>query len=585
MALTAGGQRLVGIASQMIDLAAEAEAAIRQAQGAPERLRVVATSTVAEFVAPPLLDAFTSRAATVEASVGVSAASEMAALLLERLADVGLGPRLSGDGARGILSEPMMRYRLIVVASPRHRLARGGPIAWRALGEQDWLVDPSGTDNSTEVGMLLEHLHVPSERVKVFPSQAAAWAAAADGEGVAPAIAHLVAQRDQSRRTDAPRCCVHAGGAALVREHARPRTPLARGHGALPLPRDTRGHAEHAPQRWGRAREPFPAARLRDDLELRRSALYAGRMNLKLEVDPSDVGFAPDRLTRMTAHLRRYVDDGRLPGWSIVLSRGGQIAHLDTYGKRDVEAGTPIELDTIFRIYSMTKPITTVAAMMLWEEGAFELHTPVRRFVPSFADTKVFRAGSTTSPILEGRTEELELWHLMTHTSGLTYGFMYANPVDDLYRRAGFEWDVPRDTDLEGVCDKLAELPLLFQPGREWNYSMSTDVLGRVIEVVSGMPLDQFFRERLFEPLGMSDTGFFVPPDDLQRLARLYTPMPGTRQAVPLDAMGKRALSPPVFFGGGGGLVSTLADYHRFTQLLVARRRARRSSDPRSPHG
>jgi DNA-binding transcriptional LysR family regulator len=194
MTLTAGGQRLVGLASQMINLAAEAESAIRQAQGAPERLRVAATSTVAEFVAPHLLEAFPNRAQKVEASVGVSAASEMAALLLERLADVCLGPRLSGDNAHGISSEPMMRYRLIVVASPQHRLARAGHIEWRALSEQDWLVDPSGTDPSTEVGMLLAHLHVRPERVRVFPSQAAAWAAAADGEGVAPAIAHLVAR-------------------------------------------------------------------------------------------------------------------------------------------------------------------------------------------------------------------------------------------------------------------------------------------------------------------------------------------------------------------------------------------------------
>ena len=292
-------------------------------------------------------------------------------------------------------------------------------------------------------------------------------------------------------------------------------------------------------------------------------------MSLKIEVDASDVGFAPERLERLTNHLRGYVDDGRLPGWSVVLSRGGQIAHLDTYGQRDIEAGTPIELDTIFRIYSMTKPITTVAAMMLWEEGAFELHTPVRRFIPSFKETKVWRGGSATSPILEGRTEELELWHLMTHTSGLTYGFMYAHPVDDLYRRAGFEWGTPVDSDLEGVCDKLADLPLLFQPGREWNYSMSTDVLGRVVEVVSGQSLDQFMRERIFEPLGMTDTGFFAPADDHHRLARLYTPVPKTRKATPLDAMGRGALQKPSFLGGGGGLVSTLGDYHRFTQMLL----------------
>jgi len=194
MTLTAGGQRLVGIASQMVNLAAEAEAAIRQAQGAPERLRVAATSTVAEFVAPPLLEAFTTRNAQVEASVGVSSTSEMAALLHERLADVCIGPALTGEGARGLESTPMMRYRLLVVASPRHRLAQVPHISWRALADQDWLVDPSGSDDSTEVGQLVARLHLNGERVRVFPSQAAAWAAAADGEGVAPAISHLVSR-------------------------------------------------------------------------------------------------------------------------------------------------------------------------------------------------------------------------------------------------------------------------------------------------------------------------------------------------------------------------------------------------------
>ena len=192
MSLTTGGQRLVTIASQMINLAAEAESAIRQAQGAKERLRVAATSTVAEFVAPPLLEAFTVRSPMVETTVGVSGATEMAALLHERLADVCLGPRLSGDQARGIESEPMMRYRLVVVAAPSHRFARTPGLSWRMLASDDWYVDPSGTDRSTEVGLLLSRLQVPAERTRVFPSQAAAWSAAAAGHGVAPAIAHLV---------------------------------------------------------------------------------------------------------------------------------------------------------------------------------------------------------------------------------------------------------------------------------------------------------------------------------------------------------------------------------------------------------
>ena len=187
MDLTPGGQRLVPIASQMVNLAVEAEDAIRGAQGAPELLRVVATSTVAEYVARPLLNAFTSRHGPVEATLGVTTATEMPVLLTERLADVGLGPSLIDLEAK-----PMMRYRLVVVAGKRHPLARAAHVGLSALAGQDWLVDASGADPATEVGLLLERLRVPDDRIRVFPSIAAAWAAAADGEGIAPGVAHLV---------------------------------------------------------------------------------------------------------------------------------------------------------------------------------------------------------------------------------------------------------------------------------------------------------------------------------------------------------------------------------------------------------
>ncbi|MBN2623010.1 MAG: LysR family transcriptional regulator [Acidimicrobiales bacterium] len=188
MHLTAAGRRLLPIASQMVDLAAEAAAAITGVRGATDRLRVVATSTVAEYVARPLLTAFTHRNESVEATLGVATATEMPALLTERLADVGLGPRLPGLDAA-----PMMRYRLVVVAGARHRLARADHVGLGALAEQDWLVDASGADPASEVGHLLARLRVPPSRVRVFPSLGAAWTAAADGEGVAPGVAHLVA--------------------------------------------------------------------------------------------------------------------------------------------------------------------------------------------------------------------------------------------------------------------------------------------------------------------------------------------------------------------------------------------------------
>jgi LysR family transcriptional regulator, low CO2-responsive transcriptional regulator len=189
MELTAGGQRVLPIASQMVNLAADATDAVRRAQGAPDLLRVVATSTVAEYVARPLITAFTQRHGPVEATLGVTTATEMPALLLERLADVGLGPRLAG-----LDSHPMLRHRLVVVAGPGHRLARAERVELEDLAHQDWLVDASGADPATETGMLLAHLRVPEARVRVFPNLAAAWTAAAAGEGVAPGIAHLVVE-------------------------------------------------------------------------------------------------------------------------------------------------------------------------------------------------------------------------------------------------------------------------------------------------------------------------------------------------------------------------------------------------------
>ena len=290
---------------------------------------------------------------------------------------------------------------------------------------------------------------------------------------------------------------------------------------------------------------------------------------LQVEAEAKELGFDAGRLARIDDHFRRYVDDGRLPGWLLLVSRGGQVAHLSTYGMRDKEAAAPVELDTLWRIYSMTKPITSVAAMVLYEEGGFELKDPVARFIPSFADTKVYRQGSAANPSLEPQTEPMRVWHLLTHCSGLTYGFHHAHPVDAMYRAAGYEWGSPDGVDLAGACEAWASLPLLFQPGSEWNYGVSTDVLGRVVEVVSGQTLDAFMRERIFEPLGMTDTAFFAAEPDHDRLAALYVPMPGGGQAVRMDAMGDAAKSPPSFLSGGGGLVSTARDYHRFTQMLV----------------
>lgn len=280
------------------------------------------------------------------------------------------------------------------------------------------------------------------------------------------------------------------------------------------------------------------------------------------------VGFDADRLARLDAHFRRYVDDGRLPGWQILIGHRGEVVHHRTYGARDIESGAAWSDDTIVRLFSMTKPITSVAAMMLYEEGRFQLKDPVATFLPEFADAKVYRSGNEHAPVLDPLTEPLRIWHLLTHTSGLTYGFHRQHITDSFYRAAGYEWGVPAGVTMAEACKMWASFPLAFQPGTEWLYSVSTDVLGRVVEVISGQSLGEFFDERIMGPLGMVDTRFGVQPADVARAASLYVRSPSTDKAVapPID------LNPPEmndFQSGGGGLWGTAADYLRFCRMLL----------------
>jgi CubicO group peptidase (beta-lactamase class C family) len=273
------------------------------------------------------------------------------------------------------------------------------------------------------------------------------------------------------------------------------------------------------------------------------------------------------RLGRIRTHFDRYVEDGRLPGWLVMVHRDGE-THLEHSGRRDVEADAPVEPDTLWRIYSMTKPITSVAAMMLWEEGHFQLKDPVSRWLPEFGRPRVFRGGAMAKVVTEPAREPISMLHLLTHTSGLTYGFHQAHPVDAIYRAAGYEWGTPPGLDLAACCEAWARMPLLFQPGTEWNYGVSTDVLGRVIEVISGQPLDEFLAARVLGPLGMVETGFHAPEPDHGRLAALYTPDPQTGRATRSPASGA-ATQPPECLSGGGGLVSSAGDYLRFTRMLL----------------
>jgi CubicO group peptidase (beta-lactamase class C family) len=268
------------------------------------------------------------------------------------------------------------------------------------------------------------------------------------------------------------------------------------------------------------------------------------------------------------------VDDGQLPGFLVTVARHGRLVHVGRYGSRNVEAGLPVEDDTRWRIFSMTKPVTSVAAMMLYEEGAFELNNPIARWLPEFAEPRVYVAGSDLKPVTVPAVEPIRVWHLLSHMSGLTYGFHRAHPVDGMYRAAGHEWSTPPGADSAEVCRQWASMPLLFQPGTEWNYGVSTDVLGRLVEVISGRPLDEFFEERIFHPLGMADTSFGLrEQDDVESLARLYVATPGqpggpSSGMTFAESFDAATHTKPTFLSGGGGLVSTAGDYLRFIELL-----------------
>jgi CubicO group peptidase (beta-lactamase class C family) len=288
-------------------------------------------------------------------------------------------------------------------------------------------------------------------------------------------------------------------------------------------------------------------------------------------VTPESQGFSLTRLSRIDAHMQRYVDESKLVGIIAAIARRGQLVYRETFGQMDREAGKPMELDAIFRIYSMSKPITSVAVMMLYEEGRFLLHDPVSRFIPGFKHTKVF-AGETESGFeLTDLEREITILDLLTHTSGLSYG---SEPdqvyVDKLYQQRIWEaWRGDRDATLEELVRELTFMPLVFQPGSAWRYSMATDVLGYLVQVLSGMPFEQFLQERIFEPLGMVDTDFYVPEAKVDRFAVVYGPAEGGGIKA-LDAqMGRDYTHPTKCPSGGGGLVSTTADYLCFAQMML----------------
>ncbi|MBN2391455.1 MAG: beta-lactamase family protein [Anaerolineae bacterium] len=284
-----------------------------------------------------------------------------------------------------------------------------------------------------------------------------------------------------------------------------------------------------------------------------------------------NAGFSRARLVRTNTLMQRYVDDGKLAGVIATVARCGQTAYMEKFGMMDIEADKPMQFNAIFRIASMTKPITSVAIMMLYEEGHFHLNTPIANFIPGFKDTKVFVREAGDGIEVEDLERPITFRHLFTHTAGLSYGWNKNDPVDRQYQKAQQETEIdPRKATVKDMVEGLTKLPLAFQPGTKWRYSYAIDVLGYLVEVISGKPLDVFLKERLFEPLGMVDTDFYVPEAKADRLCALYGHPNGAEKLERIDAPahGQR-LQKPTFLSGGGGLVSTVHDYARFAQMLV----------------
>ena len=282
---------------------------------------------------------------------------------------------------------------------------------------------------------------------------------------------------------------------------------------------------------------------------------------------PDALGFSSERLARIGVVMRRHVEEGRLPGVATLIARRGRIAHLETVGWADAEERRTLKPDTVVRIYSMTKPITVVAALMLWEEGLFQLDDPVGAFLPELAVMPVLRGVEHGAPVLAPARRRATIRHLMTHTSGMTYG----DPDDDaLGERLYAEADLLRaDRTLAEMVSALGRLPLLFDPGDRWRYSLSIDVLGRLVEVLSGQALHAFFQERVLGPLGMVDSGFCTPASAVDRLATLYGPAEhGGIAPIPAPC-GRDFTRLEPMCSGGGGMVGTILDYARFAQMLL----------------
>ena len=286
---------------------------------------------------------------------------------------------------------------------------------------------------------------------------------------------------------------------------------------------------------------------------------------------PESAGMSKAALDRVDAHLKhRYIDAGRFPGTQLVVYRRGKVVHSSVQGLADVERKAPVKDDTIFRIYSMTKPITSVAFMMLFEEGRVALDEPVHKYIPDWKNLGVFQAGTAPAFLTRPPSRPMLIVDLLRHTSGLTYAFQQRSNVDAAYRELKIG-EIEKAGTLQSMIEDLTKIPLEFSPGEAWNYSVSTDVIGYLIGKISGKPFEQFLKERIFDPLEMNDTGFFVPAEKAHRLAACYSADGKGGRTLQDDPTKSSFLQPPSLISGGGGLCSTAADYLTFCRALLNR--------------
>ena len=297
--------------------------------------------------------------------------------------------------------------------------------------------------------------------------------------------------------------------------------------------------------------------------------------------DPESVGLSAEDLQRISPTIRKFIDEEKVAGAVTIVARRGSVIHFEAYGMKHREARAAMDTDTIFRIYSMTKPVVAVAAMMLYEEGLLRLHAPVADYIPELGGLKVAVNPDAEELELVDSTRDMSVFDLLRHTSGLPGSSRYLGlysggkfPMETLYMKAGLHR--LNECNLQEMVERLSAVPLLFQPGTQWHYSIAADVLARLIEVVSGLAFDKFLAEKVFQPLHMKDTGFYVPPEKIDRFACLYGPTP-SGGLKPIDAAEGGSgytsetsfITQPKFLSGGGGLVSTAADFMRFCLMLT----------------